>query len=71
MGASAAQDDVSSALEALDLARVRFMAVAGHELRTPVTTLRGLSEELIDATEAERNELVTSGSSRGPGAGST
>ncbi len=58
MTASVSQDDVTAALEALDLARVRFMAVAGHELRTPVTTLRGLSEELIDATDAERKELA-------------
>ena len=33
-------------------------AVVGHELRTPVTTLRGLSEELVNASEAERLELA-------------
>jgi two-component system, OmpR family, phosphate regulon sensor histidine kinase PhoR len=50
--------DVEAALEALDLARRRFVNVVGHELRTPVTTLRGLSEELIQATEDELRELA-------------
>jgi signal transduction histidine kinase len=45
----AAADTVEDALAALDLARRRFINVVGHELRTPVTTLRGLTEELIDA----------------------
>ena len=43
------EHDVEAALEALDLARRRFVNVVGHELRTPVTTLRGLSEELVAA----------------------
>jgi signal transduction histidine kinase len=48
-----ADPSVAAALEALDKARVRFMAVVGHELRTPVTTLRGLAEALPTATAAE------------------
>ncbi len=34
------------------------MNVVGHELRTPVTTLRGLSEQLGRATDDELRELV-------------
>jgi len=52
------ETDVEAALEALDLARRRFVNVVGHELRTPVTTLRGLSEELAEASDAERRELA-------------
>lgn len=52
------EDDIQAALEALDLARRRFVNVVGHELRTPITTLRGLSEELTDATEGELRELA-------------
>jgi signal transduction histidine kinase len=52
------EDDIQAALEALDLARRRFVNVVGHELRTPVTTLRGLSEELVEATSAELRELA-------------
>jgi signal transduction histidine kinase len=51
-------DEIEAALEALDLARRRFVNVVGHELRTPVTTLRGLSEELASATDAEMRELA-------------
>jgi len=43
------EDEVVQALEALNRARGRFVAVVGHELRTPVTTLRGLVEELPHA----------------------
>lgn len=43
------EDEVAQALEALNRARGRFVAVVGHELRTPVTTLRGLVEELPHA----------------------
>jgi signal transduction histidine kinase len=39
--------EVADALGALNSARARFVAVVGHELRTPVTTLRGLAEELV------------------------
>jgi two-component system, OmpR family, phosphate regulon sensor histidine kinase PhoR len=52
------EHDIEAALEALDLARRRFVNVVGHELRTPVTTLRGLSEELIEATEDELQDLA-------------
>lgn len=52
------EHDVEAALEALDLARRRFVNVVGHELRTPVTTLRGLSEELASATDEEMRELA-------------
>jgi signal transduction histidine kinase len=48
----AGQDQtVEEALAALDLARRRFIAVVGHELRTPVTTLRGLTEQLEGASQ--------------------
>jgi two-component system phosphate regulon sensor histidine kinase PhoR len=58
MGAPDREDDIQAALEALDLARRRFVNVVGHELRTPITTLRGLSEELTSATESELRELA-------------
>ncbi|MFP5255857.1 MAG: sensor histidine kinase [Acidimicrobiia bacterium] len=50
-GGGAESDEVAEALAALNAARARFIAVAGHELRTPVTTLRGLAEELADAVD--------------------
>lgn len=50
--------DVSEAMAALDAARGRFVAVVGHELRTPVTTLRGLAEELEKADESSRREIT-------------
>lgn len=54
MGGNAGDgEDVGLALAALDLARRRFINVAGHELRTPVTTLRGLAEELVHADPSE------------------
>lgn len=34
------------------------MAVVGHELRTPVTTIRGLAESLATATPAEVRERI-------------
>ncbi len=58
MGEVDGDRDVAAALEALDLARRRFVNVVGHELRTPVTTLRGLTEELVNADEAELQELA-------------
>lgn len=51
-------DEIATALEALDQARRRFVNVAGHELRTPVTTLRGLAEELVNADDDQREELA-------------
>ncbi|MGV3760799.1 MAG: sensor histidine kinase [Actinomycetota bacterium] len=50
-GGGAESDEVTEALAALNAARGRFIAVAGHELRTPVTTLRGLAEELVRAAD--------------------
>lgn len=58
MGNDGQDQTVAEALELLDAARRRFVAVVGHELRTPVTTLRGLAEELVGATEAEHAELA-------------
>lgn len=49
MGDAVSENEAAQALEALNRARARFVAVVGHELRTPVTTLRGLAEELPDA----------------------
>lgn len=44
----------------LDLLRRRVVNVVGHELRTPVTTVRGLAESLIEAgDERTRTELAT------------
>jgi signal transduction histidine kinase len=53
----ASDEGVTEALAALNAARGRFVAVVGHELRTPVTTLRGLAEELEGADEATMREL--------------
>lgn len=47
MAAAASEPEVAEALATLNAARARFVAVVGHELRTPVTTLRGLAEELV------------------------
>ena len=49
---------MAQALEALNRARGRFVAVVGHELRTPVTTLRGLVEELPHADLETVRELT-------------
>ena len=57
VGDLAQHDEVAKALESLDSARRRFVAVVGHELRTPVTTLRGLAEELVHADEATRAQV--------------
>jgi signal transduction histidine kinase len=50
--------DVTAALAALNAARGRFIAVVGHELRTPVTTLRGLAEQLDRAAPETVRELA-------------
>src|SRR5687768_18169134 len=43
----------------VDLLRRRVLNVVGHELRTPVTTLRGLADALEGAgTDAERVQLT-------------
>lgn len=49
---------MSAALAALNAARGRFIAVVGHELRTPVTTLRGLAEQLDGADLDTVRELT-------------
>lgn len=49
---------VEDALAALDAVRRRFVSVVGHELRTPVTTLRGLVEELEHADADAVRELT-------------
>lgn len=49
---------MSAALAALNAARSRFIAVVGHELRTPVTTLRGLAEQLDGADLDTVRELT-------------
>lgn len=58
MGDNASEQEVAEALAALDAARGRFVAVVGHELRTPVTTLRGLAEELEGADEEALREIT-------------
>jgi signal transduction histidine kinase len=55
---TASDDGITEALAALNAARGRFVAVVGHELRTPVTTLRGLAEELGHADAATVRELT-------------
>lgn len=45
--------------EAIDYVRDRVIHVVGHELRTPVTTVRGLAELMTTATDEElRNTLL-------------
>jgi two-component system sensor histidine kinase MprB len=58
MADAASDQGVEQALAALNAARARFVAVVGHELRTPVTTLRGLAEQLEHADDATRHELT-------------
>jgi signal transduction histidine kinase len=57
MADRASDDEVAQALGALNSARSRFVAVVGHELRTPVTTLRGLAEELVASDGQPGEEL--------------
>ncbi|MET0729043.1 MAG: HAMP domain-containing sensor histidine kinase [Acidimicrobiales bacterium] len=49
---------VAEALEALNRARDRFVSVVGHELRTPVTTVRAMAEALVDADPTTAKELT-------------
>lgn len=58
MADSPSDADVIEALDALNVARGRFVAVVGHELRTPVTTLRGLAEELVASDGEASDELA-------------
>jgi two-component system phosphate regulon sensor histidine kinase PhoR len=43
----------------LDLLRRRVVNVVGHELRTPVTTVRGLAESLADAPDDDTRRALT------------
>jgi signal transduction histidine kinase len=52
------EGEVTAALAALNVARGRFIAVVGHELRTPVTTLRGLAEQLEGADAETVRDLT-------------
>lgn len=45
--------------EQVDLLRRRVLNVVGHELRTPVTTVAGLAEELASCEEEERRRELT------------
>lgn len=44
--------------EATDLIRRRVINVVGHELRTPITTVRGLAELLVDADGDEARDVI-------------
>jgi signal transduction histidine kinase len=46
-------------MEDLDLLRRRVVNVVGHELRTPVTTVRGLAESLADAPDDDARRELT------------
>lgn len=50
--------EVSDEAERIDLIRRRVLNVVGHELRTPFTTLRGLTDRLPDADSAELATLA-------------
>lgn len=59
-GALVAIHDVTPELETIE-ARDALMLAASHELKTPLTTLRSLSELLLDfdLTESQRRELLS------------
>jgi two-component system phosphate regulon sensor histidine kinase PhoR len=46
-------------IDDLDLLHRRVVNVVGHELRTPVTTVRGLAESLVDAVDDETRRKLT------------
>jgi two-component system phosphate regulon sensor histidine kinase PhoR len=48
-----------AASEDLDLLRRRVVNVVGHELRTPVTTVRGLAESLADTDDDDPRQALT------------
>jgi len=58
-GALVVIHDVTPELESIE-ARDALMLAASHELKTPLTTLKGLSELLLDfdLTESQRRELL-------------
>ena len=56
--------DATRALQEVDLIRRRVIAVIGHELRTPVTTLRGLAGQLASAGEDEIRTVLAPGLER-------
>ena len=59
MGGPRDAGEAATRVEQLDALRKRVMAVVGHELRTPVTTLRGLADSLHSAAEHEiRDEIA-------------
>lgn len=57
-------DPVAERLRELDAVRRRVMAVVGHELRTPVTTIRGLVDALASASPEEVREQIAPALSR-------
>lgn len=59
MTPSAATVPATGVPEELDLLRRRVVNVIGHELRTPVTTVRGLAESLAAATDDESRRVLT------------
>ena len=58
------EDDATRSVQQLDLIRRRVIAVIGHELRTPVTTLRGLAAQLASADEEEIRSVLGPGLER-------
>ena len=48
----------ASGSDTLDFVRDRVIHVVGHELRTPVTTVRGLAELMATASDAELRETL-------------
>ncbi|MCU1377525.1 MAG: sensor histidine kinase [Acidimicrobiales bacterium] len=45
----------------VDLLRRRVLNVVGHELRTPVSTLAGLAEQLVDCDDERLRQEITEG----------
>ena len=49
---------MNASAETLDFVRDRVIHVVGHELRTPVTTVRGLAELMATASDEELRETL-------------
>jgi signal transduction histidine kinase len=49
---------MNASAETLDFVRDRVIHVVGHELRTPVTTVRGLAELMATATDEELRDTL-------------